>query len=61
MSKEYSPEFRNRAARMVGDCLADDRSCMRWRASSEIAPRLNTAVESFPRPGIHAPRSNEPP
>lgn len=26
MSKGYSPEFRNRAVRMVGDCLSDDRS-----------------------------------
>lgn len=49
MSKGYSREFKNRAARMVGDCLSDDRSCTRWRASNEITPRLGISVESLRR------------
>ncbi len=35
--------------RMVGDRLSDDRSCTRWRAISEIAPRLGVSVESLRR------------
>ena len=49
MSMRYSQEVRNRAVRMVGDRLADDRSCTQWRAISEIAPRLGTSVESLRR------------
>ena len=35
--------------RMVGDRLSDDRSCTRWWAISEIAPRLGVSVESLRR------------
>lgn len=47
MSKRYSQEFKDRAVRMVGDRLSDDRSCTQWRAISEIAPRLGVSVESL--------------
>ncbi|MDD7384168.1 MAG: hypothetical protein PUG30_01075 [Actinomycetaceae bacterium] len=33
--------------RMVSDRLADDRSCMQWKAISEIAPKLGIAHESW--------------
>ncbi len=49
MAKRYSPEFKDRAVRMVADRLADDRSCTQWRAINEIAPRLGISVESMRR------------
>lgn len=49
MSKRYSPEFKDRAVRMVTDRLTDDPSCTQWRAINEIAPRLGISVESMRR------------
>lgn len=45
----YSTEFKDRAVRMVVERLEADRSCSRWSAVSEIAPRLGVAIETLRR------------
>lgn len=49
MSKRYSQEFKDRAVRMLVDCLAGDGSCSQWQAVREIAPKLEIANESLRR------------
>ena len=49
MVKRYSQVFKDRAVRMLVDCLVGDGSCSQWRAISEIAPRLGVSVESLRR------------
>ena len=49
MVKRYSQEFKDRAVRMLVDCLTGDGSCSQWQAVCEIAPKLGIANESLRR------------
>ena len=40
MVKRCSPEFKDRAVRMLVDRLAGDGSCSQWQAVCEIVPKL---------------------
>jgi len=35
MPKKYSPEFRERAVRLLSDRLSEDSSCSTWQAASQ--------------------------
>ena len=45
MVKRYSQVFKDRAVRLLSDCLVGDGACLQWRAVNEIAPRLGVANE----------------
>ena len=49
MVKRCSQDFKDRAVRMLVDCLAGDGSCSQWQAVREIAPKLGVANESLRR------------
>ena len=49
MVKRCSPEFKDRAVRMLVDRLAGDGSCSQWQAVCEIVPKLGIVNESLRR------------
>lgn len=49
MVKRYSQVFKDRAVRLLSDCLVGDGACLQWRAVKEIAPRMGVANESLRR------------
>lgn len=49
MVNRYSPEFKDRAVRMVLDRIATDQSLTTWQAIRDIAPKLGGSNESLRR------------
>ena len=49
MPKQYSPEFRERAVRLVADRLTGDGAVSEYQAIRDIAPKLGIAAETLRR------------